>query len=241
MQTSKEELERIMKVYKNRERKELLNLYTYFNRGNLFIIQDREKKLLDLLDKYGMNPLDNKKIFDIGCGSGGWLRDLLQYGAKPENLYGIELLHDRFEKANYLCPNMNITQGNAVKIEYDDEMFDIVLQSTVFTSIMDYEIKKRIAIEMLRVLSKDGIILWYDFRYNNPNNPDVSGIKKREIKELFPECDYEFKTVTLLPPLVRKLAKISWLTCFLLNMITFLRTHYFAVIRKRNYVNEDRE
>ena len=232
MQESKREFERIKRVYADRERKEIVCRYTYFDKGNIFIIQDRERKMLDLLVKYGMNPLDDKKILDVGCGLGGWLRNLLQYGAKPENLYGIELLHERFRRANYLCPNMNIIRGNAVNIDYDNEMFDIVLQSTVFTSITNYEIKKRIASEMLRVLKKDGIILWYDFRYNNPKNNNVSGIGKREIIRLFPECDYEFQSVTLAPPIVRKLAKISWLSCFLLSKITFLRTHYFAIIRK---------
>ncbi len=62
MQNSKRELERIEQVYVNRERKQLKDLYTYFNQGNLFIIQDREKKLLDLLAKYGMDNLNDKKI-----------------------------------------------------------------------------------------------------------------------------------------------------------------------------------
>lgn len=33
---------------------------------------------------------------------------------------------------------------------------------------------------MLIVLKNDGIVLWYDFRYNNPNNLDVKGIEKKK-------------------------------------------------------------
>jgi hypothetical protein len=41
--------------------------------GNLFIAQGREKAILNLLDKYGMNPLDDKVILDLGCGGGRYL------------------------------------------------------------------------------------------------------------------------------------------------------------------------
>ncbi|MDI6792500.1 MAG: hypothetical protein QME81_06490 [bacterium] len=45
--------------------------------------------------------------------------------------------------------------------------------------------RQRIASEMLRVLKPDGI-LWYDFHMDNPKNTDVKGVKKKEVKQLFP-------------------------------------------------------
>ena len=63
---------------------------------------------------------------------------------------------------------------------------------------------------MLRVLKKEGIILWYDFSYDNPKNPDVKGIKKEEIINLFPNCKFTFNKVTLAPPIVRSTAPRSW-------------------------------
>lgn len=50
--------------------------------------------------------------------------------------------------------------GNAENLPYEDESFDIVMQFTVFTSILDSEMKQNIAREMLRVIKPDGIILW---------------------------------------------------------------------------------
>ncbi|MCC7210276.1 MAG: hypothetical protein IT451_00360 [Candidatus Brocadia sp.] len=44
--------------------------------------------------------------------------------------------------------------------------------------------KKGIAAEMLRVLEPDGVILWYDYYMNNPKNPDVKGVKKRNSRTL---------------------------------------------------------
>ena len=164
---------------------------------------------------------------------GGQLREFVQWGAKPENLYGIDLLKDRIKKAKEINPNINFICDNAENLDFLDKNFDIVLQSTCFTSIFDLEMKKSIAKEMLRVLKDEGIILWYDFRYNNPKNPDVKGIEKKEIKGLFPDCRYDFNLITLAPPIVRKLAPISLFLCEILEKIPFLRTHYLVVIKKK--------
>jgi hypothetical protein len=34
---------------------------------------------------------------------------------------------------------------------------------------------------MVRVLKPEGLILWYYYHVNNPSNPDVRGVKCREI------------------------------------------------------------
>lgn len=225
------EVEEIRRRYERRKRIPG-NIYTHFNKANLFIIQEREKKLLELLQRYGMNPLKDKKILDVGCGSGGWLREFQKYGAEPSNLYGIDLLEERVIAGKRQSPNIHIEQGNVESLDFPDRTFDIVLQSTVFTSIHDMGMKQKIACEMLRVLRDDGIILWYDFRYDNPWNPDVKGIRKNEIKELFQNCSYDFNTITLAPPVARKLAGVSLIACSLLEKIPVLRTHYMVVIKK---------
>jgi hypothetical protein len=60
----------------------------------------------------------------------------------------------------------------------------------------------------------------------------VRGVKKREIHRLFPGCRIELRRITLAPPLVRVLAPYSWLSCYLLERIPWLCTHYLGVIRK---------
>ena len=233
------EVERIKKAYNKRKIQQKGKLYSYFNKGNLYIVQQRERIILDLLRNFNFSTLSDKKILDIGCGDGGELRNFIKYGAKPNHLFGIELLEDRIEIAKDVSPNINFRCGNALNLPYEDESFDIVAQFTVFTSILKKGIKKDIAKEMLRVLKKEGIILWYDFSYNNPRNPDVKGIKKKEIVNLFPNCKFTFKRVTLAPPIVRFIAPRSWLLSYLFEKLSFLRTHYLVIIRKEKLLNEN--
>jgi ubiquinone/menaquinone biosynthesis C-methylase UbiE len=226
------EIERIRKVYENRKIKQKENRYSYFNQANLYIIHQRERALIDLLKQLKLIDLSDKKLLDVGCGSGGFLREFIKYGARPKNLFGIDLLEDRIEVARNLIPNIDFRCGDASILPYDDHFFDIVMQFTVFTSILDSEMKKRIASEMLRVLKAGGTIIWYDYHVNNPKNPDVRGVKKKEIFKLFPNCKIYLKRITLAPPVVRFLIPFSVILCELLERIPILCTHYLGMIQK---------
>ena len=208
--------------------------YSSFNPGHLFRVHEKERRLLALLERHGFASLNTKKILEIGCGTGYWLREFIKWGARPEHIAGIDLLSDRIAEARRLCPKgVQLQCGSAAALSYSDETFDLVLQSTVFTSILDSDMKQRIASEMLRVVRADGLILWYDYHINNPQNPDVRGVAKREIYQLFPGCRIELQRITLAPPLARLVAPYSWLACYLLEKIPFLRTHYLGIIQKR--------
>lgn len=102
-------------------------------------------------------------------------------------------------------PELQIIQGNAAELPYRDRSFDVVVQLTVFTSLLDRGFQEQVAREMVRVLKRAGWILWYDFRVNNPWNPDVRGVPRRRVKELFPGMASAFYPVTLGPPLARAL------------------------------------
>jgi ubiquinone/menaquinone biosynthesis C-methylase UbiE len=223
---------RIHDVYERRESKDAR--YSWFDHGHLFTIHQLERRLLIALRVHGMDALHSRRILEIGCGSGYWLRQLIQWGARPENLTGVDLLAERVAEAMKLCPpQVKIHQANAASLRFADGTFDLVFQATVFTSIFSSDIKGQIAAEMMRVSKRDGLILWYDFRVNNPWNADVQGVKRREIQKLFPHCDITLHRVTLAPPLVRRLAPYSWVGCYLLEKIPWLCTHYLGVIRKQ--------
>jgi hypothetical protein len=85
---------------------------------------------------------------------------------------------------------------------------------------------------MVRVVKRDGLILWDDFHMNNPKNPDVRGVKRREINALFHGCGIKMRRITLAPPLARCIAPYSPMACEVLAKIPWLCTHYLASIRK---------
>ena len=89
---------------------------------------------------------------------------------------------------------------------------------------------------MLRVLKPYGIILWDDYHVNNPKNLDARGVKKREIHELFPNCNIYLKRITLSSPLTRFIAPYSFLLCYLLEKLKVFNTHYLRVIRKKTRI-----
>jgi ubiquinone/menaquinone biosynthesis C-methylase UbiE len=207
--------------------------YSYFSMGNLFEKQERERRLLALLKRHDCASLHTKKILEVGCGTGAQLREFMKWGARPENMTGIDLLVDHVAEARYLCPEaVSIVCGNAAELAFPDATFDLVVQFTVFTSVLDSTMKQQMAAEMLRVVQDDGYILWYDFHVNNPWNPDVRGIKRREISQLFPGCQITLQRMTLVPPLARLLAPYSWFACYALGKIPWLCTHYIGLISK---------
>ena len=56
--------------------------------------------------------------------------------------------------------------------------------------------------------------------------------QRAEIGRLFPECDVRLRSVTLAPPLARRVVPLSRASGVLLESIPLLRTHFFGVIRK---------
>jgi ubiquinone/menaquinone biosynthesis C-methylase UbiE len=172
-------------------------------------------------------------ILEIGCGYGHWVREFIKWGAAPDKVTGIDLLPDRIEKARQRCPEgVNLWCGNARKLAFNDQSFDVVAQFTVFSSILDVEMKKALASEMLRVLKSKGCILWCDFFVNNPSNADTRGIRKSEIAQLFPDCHITLRKVSLIPPLTRVLAPWSWLGCYVLERLRIFNTQYLGTIQK---------
>jgi SAM-dependent methyltransferase len=224
------ETERLKAAY---ERRQCGDLYSWFNPGHLFLMQDRERRVLNLLQRLGLSRLADLKILEIGCGTGYWLNEFVKWGARPENLTGLDLISERLVTARSVqASRVGLVQANAAHLPFSSFRFDLVLQSTVFTSILDEAMKQVVASEMLRVLRPGGLILWYDYHVNNPWNKDVQGVKKGEIHRLFPDCQVKLQRITLAPPLSRFLAPYSFLLCSLLEKLRILNTHYLGFIRK---------
>lgn len=192
--------------------------------------------LLSLLRKHDLNSLQQLKLVEIGCGSGGVLAEYFSLGASLDNLFGIDLLFDRIKEAKRKLPTSHIHNANAELLPFRPSSFDLVLQYTTFSSILDQSIKQKAANEMLRVLKPGGFIIWYDF-WLNPTNKQTQGIKPGEIRELFPNCTNDFHRITLAPPISRWITPRSFIIAVLLEKLKIFNSHYLVVIQPRRRFN----
>ncbi len=226
------EADRIKDAYRRRDAEGKSALYSPFVSAALLGMHTTERALIAALRRQGIDILAGKRILDIGCGTGRNLQRLVDLGAEPRLLSGVDLREDVIERGAGLNPGIDLRVANAEELPFDDGSFDLVLQYTVFTSILDDGMKSRVAAEMLRVVRPGGLIVWFDFRYSNPRNSDVRGIGRSEIRRLFPECDVSLRRVVLAPPLARRIAPVSYTLAAFLSAFPWLCTHDLGTIKK---------
>jgi len=228
-----DEIERLIQVYRGYQQDPAVQArWSKTNAGNRWIAEERRQAIVTLLQSHGFLPLHEKRVLDIGCGCGAVLASLTDLGAQPYNLYGIDLLPDLIEAARQAYPDICFICGNAESLDFPDAHFDLVLLFTVLSSILDDRMAHSVAREACRVLKPGGAILFYDFRYNNPRNPNVRGITKHLIRRFFPGFEMHLRTITLLPPLARRLGRMTPILYPLLAAIPPLRTHYLGLLIK---------
>jgi ubiquinone/menaquinone biosynthesis C-methylase UbiE len=170
---------------------------------------------------------------EIGCGAGGNLLQFLRLGFLPENLLGIELQSERAAAARSRLPDAtSVTNGDALDLELPDGSIDVVFQSLVFSSILDEQFQHALASKMWKLAAPGGGVLWYDFTFDNPANPDVRGVGLKRIRQLFPAAEISAWRLTLAPPVSRRVTRIHPGLYWWLNAFPMLRTHMMCWLRK---------
>lgn len=189
--------------------------------------QEEIKEVSEQLIRNYFSNLGDLKLLEIGAGSGHNAMMFEKMGIQLRNISFNELLEDRITVIKNSFPSNKLYAGDAITLNFE-ERYDIIFQSTVFTSILRDQDRKALANKMWELLKPGGIILWYDFIYNNPNNPDVKKVSVAEVKELFGAAkNWRVKKVTLAPPIGRKVGKF-----YKLFNLPFLRSHILAVFQK---------
>lgn len=202
------------------------------NRGNRAILAELEGNLAALLRSRGLVPLGGRTALDVGCGYGHFLGVLASLGARREDVHGIDLVEERVAHARSAQPGVDVRVSNAEEIPHPDGAFDVVLLFSVLTSILDAGMRMHVAREVARVLRSGGVIVWYDFRFDHPTNPNVRGIGRREVERLFPGFDANLRTTTLVPPIARRLGPLTPALYPALASIPALRSHYLGTLER---------
>jgi SAM-dependent methyltransferase len=227
-----DEVDRIAAVYRGYARDGAPDgRWSPANAGNRAIVAERHGAIGELLARR-RPPLGEARVLEIGCGNGDVLASLEALGARRERLLGVDLLPDLVAAACARHPGIRFEHGNAEALDLPAGAVDLVLLFTVLTSILDDGMARRLAAEVDRVLAPGGAVVWYDFRVDNPWNRHVRGMGRTAIRSLFPGYATHLRSLTVLPPLARRLGRATPWAYPVLARIPALRTHYLGLLQK---------
>jgi SAM-dependent methyltransferase len=222
----------LISEYERRDRLVPDSLYAQYNPGYLLMSQGRERAAVRMLKDADVFPRPGTPCLEVGYGRLGALGTLIGWGLRETDLHGIEMDGRRANIAQAALSGADLRVGDARDMPWQDDTFGLVVTWTVFSSILSSSVREAMAKEIVRVLKPGGALLYYDFAWNNPNNPNVRAVSARELRTLFAGLRGSIRTATLAPPLARLIAPRSWLLASLLDSVPFLRSHRVAVLVK---------
>ena len=152
-----------------------------------------EKVALEMLKRYTLKK--NAKILDVGCGKGYLLYDFLKI--RPDlQVYGLDI-------SKYALTNSkeeirdNLHYGNASKLPWQDNFFDLVISINTIHCLYSYELEdaikeiqrvgknnKYICVESYRNETEKANLLYWQVTCEAFNTPD-------EWKWWFGKCEYD--------------------------------------------------
>ncbi|MCX5887947.1 MAG: methyltransferase domain-containing protein [Deltaproteobacteria bacterium] len=192
------------------------------NPGVLFQYLSHEASIVSAVRAMNLTR-ELAKVLDVGCGGGGGTEIFMRMGFEPGNIYGIDILEDRVKEAVKKRPNINFQHADASQMLFEDEAFDLVYESTMFVQILDDNLARKIASEMIRVTKRRGYLMLADWRYNRPGNSEYKALSKKRMTKLFDigtRCQL-LKTFkgSLIPPVGRFLSQRIPSVYFLLQAL----------------------
>jgi SAM-dependent methyltransferase len=108
--------------------------------------QDRR---LDLMRRHA--PLEGKRILDVGCGLGMYVREFRTFS---HEVYGVDIDPVKVAQASQELPNIQVASGE--ELPFESETFDVVLSHEVIEHVED---DRKALSEALRVLTSGGYLI----------------------------------------------------------------------------------
>ena len=208
------------------------NQHSILEPGNLLMVQERERFLQRTLRRHEIDSLQAFRAFEAGCSTGYNMRLMVQWGARPADIAGIDLDPAAVTYCKEHSPEIRVHEGGADKIPEPDEHFDLSMAFTLFSSVPDEDIARGIAGELFRITKPGGLIVVYDMRRSNPRNRNVHAVRPDDIRRWFPKCPMQVQSITLAPPIARRVGKVAPWLYGPLAAVPPLRTHAMYVLRR---------
>jgi ubiquinone/menaquinone biosynthesis C-methylase UbiE len=191
---------------------------------------ERWRAIRDILAEH-FRGVGKPRVLDIGCGAGGDLARIAELLPDAE-LIGVDLSQARIDAAKLAVPAATLSVQGGESLPFPDQSVQLVVLSTVLSSILDPATRRRVAAEAYRVTGRDGLLLIYDIRLPSPANRNVRPIGKKELRGLLPAACVRARSITLLPPLARTVCR-AWPALYEpLARVAPLRSHYLSIVTR---------
>jgi SAM-dependent methyltransferase len=226
------EQERIRSVYQQWSSGPTTAQYAWHRPEVLQQLAARARTLAPLLAAALGTDLASARILDVGCGTGAFLRQLIAWGADPCMLTGTEFQQGRLDQARRQTAEGVRWHLGGLDCAATGSI-DLASAETVFSSILSPDLRRNLAVEMWRTLKPGGWCMVFDFRYDNPKNPNVRKVTQAELRQYWPAQQVHYRTLLLAPPVARCLAGAPYLATELLSaLLPVLRSHFIFMARK---------
>jgi SAM-dependent methyltransferase len=168
-------------------------------------------------------------VLDVGCGPGLALRAFAE-ALGADAAVGVDLIRASVTAAaDALGPRVALADG--MRLPFPDAAVPLVLCFTTF-AMASPEPRRRMAADIGRVLRPGGAVVVYDLRLPSPGNAGVRRVGRGELRTLFPGWAGEVRSLSLVPPLARRLGRATPWAYPLLARVPPLRSHRAAVLVK---------
>jgi ubiquinone/menaquinone biosynthesis C-methylase UbiE len=180
----------------------------YYNKQEMeagYKKKDFKQAKYDFVDEMmglgGINALEDSeaKVLDVGCGFGGTSRYLAKTLGPKSQVTGITLSPKQVERGTELAKEQNLTKENvnfevkdALKMDYEDNTFDIVWACESGEHMPD---KKKYIEEMMRVLKPGGKFVMATWCQRDDRDKPFTDKDDRDLKFLYEEWYVLYCTV----------------------------------------------